>query len=206
MTIKTLVVTIAVGITLSTVSCSIFKSTKKTTVTKTENKVEKLPSGTVETSTVSTTQTITEKNPKAIEQASTPTSATNEPPVFTFGQVTEDVPKGDHVIHDTMTTTNNKTPAKISQKVFTEDSVVRDGDYDCHVRIVEINAKSSTFMNADYEAQGQHIYPGAIYNYNDFKTGNYKEITSDRNPIKLLTDVPNITGSTWNVIDNPDVS
>ena len=76
---------------------------------------------------------------------------------------------------------------------------------DCQTMTATFNCTSTSFMNADYENQGQHIYPSAIYDLTDFQNGSYNEITKDRQPVTLSTDNPNIKGPSFLTVDSPNM-
>ncbi|RYG85633.1 hypothetical protein EON77_05195, partial [bacterium] len=47
--------------------------------------------------------------------------------------------------------------------------------------------------------------PGAIFKFEDFYSGAYREIPGQRNPMTLVTDNPNLNGSSTVVVPNPNV-
>lgn len=189
-------------------SCSILDSGKKITVTKTENVIQKTPSGITEIVNATRTETTVEKNskPTAIKNKNISNADLLQFPKFRTETMT--IVKDGIKIHDTTYATDQKkvTTYKTDTIYHHHDIGTIIQDSDCYTTKVKVSANSSTFMNADYEAQAQHIYPGAIYYYKDFTSGKYKEIDFPRNQIKLSSDNPNISGSTWNLIDNPDYS
>src|ERR1019366_3502039 len=56
-----------------------------------------------------------------------------------------------------------------------------------------------------YSNANSHIYPGAIFTFNDFYGGQYKEQAGKRNPMSLYTDNPNIKGSSGVEINDPSI-
>jgi hypothetical protein len=125
-------------------------------------------------------------------------------PLFTTDTttITKD-PQNPIVITTDLTTTKNNPTYQ--QTINDQRTNTEDG-FDCTTTTVSINATSSTFMNADYAAQGQFIYPGAIYDYNDFVNGRYNEVAINRNPIELTTDNPNTKPPTSEIICKPQMS
>ena len=197
--------------------CNIFKYSKRTTVTKTEHVSQQLPQGTFETNTVTTTQTVSDANPK-VDKKFVSTNCDEAPQEYHWTIVNEKVYKGDKIITISADTTSikeittydvkqiaqsRKVERNVKAKIYLNNTE-SEPKSDCHSEVVKITAKSSTFMNADYEAQGQYIYPGAIYDYNNFIKGRYIEIKEPRNPIKLMTDNPNISVPTWTIIQSPE--
>jgi hypothetical protein len=75
----------------------------------------------------------------------------------------------------------------------------------CTTDHVQLTATSTTFLNNDYSNSASHIYPGACYTFEDFYNGSYKEQTGDRNPITIVTDNPNIKGSSYVTIKDPNM-
>jgi hypothetical protein len=76
----------------------------------------------------------------------------------------------------------------------------------CSTSTVVINATSTTFMNADYTQQASHIYPGAIYSFDHFFDGSYREETGSRNPMIISADLPNMNGSSYVTVTNPNMA
>ena len=67
-----------------------------------------------------------------------------------------------------------------------------------------LNSQSSTFMNVSYNQQAIHIFPGAIYKFNDFFAGNYRALEQSRNPINVSTDnLANSTGAVFQTVQTP---
>lgn len=78
-------------------------------------------------------------------------------------------------------------------------------DWVCSTQDVQLTATSTSFMNNDYSNANSHIYPGAIFTFNDFYGGQYKEQAGKRNPMSLYTDNPNIRGSSGVAINDPNI-
>jgi hypothetical protein len=76
----------------------------------------------------------------------------------------------------------------------------------CTSSTVSISATSTNFLNADYSAQASHLYPGAIYTFDNFFNGSYNEETAPRNSIVISTDNPNINGSSYVTVANPSMA
>jgi hypothetical protein len=86
-----------------------------------------------------------------------------------------------------------------------ENSSTRsEGDMVCVSEVKTINAQSATFMNVNYNQQAIHIFPGAIYTYANFFSGNFRALEQGRNPINISTDnLANSTGSVFEQVQNP---
>lgn len=79
-----------------------------------------------------------------------------------------------------------------------------NGDFTCVSETKTINAQSATFMNVNYNQQSIHLYPGAIYTFANFFSGNYRALEQGRNPITIATDnLANSTGSVFEEVQNP---
>lgn len=80
----------------------------------------------------------------------------------------------------------------------------QNGAMNCVSEVKSINAQSSTFMNVNYNQQAIHIFPGAIYTYANFFSGNFRALEQGRNPINISTDnLANSTGSVFEEVQNP---
>ena len=76
--------------------------------------------------------------------------------------------------------------------------------FTCTTETKTINAQSSTFMNVNYNQQAIHLYPGAIYTFANFFSGNYRALEQGRNPITVATDnLANSSGAVFEVVQNP---
>lgn len=78
------------------------------------------------------------------------------------------------------------------------------GNWNCSTDHVQLTATSTSFLNNDYSSSASHIYPGAIYTFEGFYNGSYKEQDGDRNPLTLITDNVNVKGKPYVLIDNPN--
>jgi hypothetical protein len=90
---------------------------------------------------------------------------------------------------------------KGSEKKTTEKN--NGSQWDCTSSTVSLTANSSSFMNGDYESVAGHIYPGAIYTFDNFFNGSFKEQEGARNPVQLVLLSANIDGSVYVNVRNP---
>ena len=66
----------------------------------------------------------------------------------------------------------------------------------CSPTLETVSAQSSTFMNASKNENGIHLYPGAIYTFDDYSKGTFRQpFEMGRNPVDLITDA---TGRGYN--------
>jgi len=79
-------------------------------------------------------------------------------------------------------------------------------EWNCSTEHIQLTAQSTTFLNNDYSGTASHIYPGAVYTYDDFYNGSYKEQQGERNPLTIITDNTNIKGKPYITIDNPNTA
>jgi hypothetical protein len=79
-------------------------------------------------------------------------------------------------------------------------------EWNCSTEHIQLTAQSTTFLNNDYSASASHIYPGAVYTYENFYDGSYKEQDGERNPLTIITDNTNIKGKPYVTINNPNTA
>ncbi len=103
-------------------------------------------------------------------------------------------------------------PTYIQPKVSEDKAVKPDHSTDskgqqwtCYTDHVQLTATSTTFLNNDYSSSASHIYPGAVYTFDNFYNGSYAEQTGQRNPLSIITDSTNITGSSYVTVSNPNM-
>ncbi len=80
-----------------------------------------------------------------------------------------------------------------------------ENGFECTTSRETVTADSKSFMSVT--ANGDGIYPGAIYTFNDFMNGNFlKEVgVGKRNPIQIFTNnLANSTGNTSVTVANPN--
>src|SRR3984957_9832667 len=90
---------------------------------------------------------------------------------------------------------------KGSEKKSTEKN--NGSQWDCTSSTVTLTANSSSFMNGNYESTAGHIYPGAIYTFDNFFNGSFKEQQGARNPVQLVLLDNNVSGSVYVNVKNP---
>ncbi|HET6252845.1 MAG TPA: thiol-activated cytolysin family protein [Puia sp.] len=96
--------------------------------------------------------------------------------------------------------TNISAKAKLKSK----DNKKQNGsEWVCATNDVTLTATSTTFLNNDYSGTASHIYPGAIYTFENFYNGSYKEQAGARNPISLVIDNADASGSSYITVSNP---
>ncbi len=78
--------------------------------------------------------------------------------------------------------------------------------WDCTTSNITLTAQSTSFKENDYANANSHIYPGAIFTFNSFYHGQYREQAGARNPMTLVTDNPNINGSASVMVQNPGIA
>lgn len=96
------------------------------------------------------------------------------------------------------------TSIKSSAKLKSKDKKTESGkQWDCATNDVQLSATSTSFLNNDYSGSASHIYPGAIYTFENFYNGSYKEQTGTRHPMSLVLDNLNASGSSYVTVANP---
>jgi hypothetical protein len=98
---------------------------------------------------------------------------------------------------------NKKIPFVYSYKQAIKGNKEKNKNSDCQTTYLNFNCSSTSFMNADYENQGQYIYPSAIYDVEDFQNGRFIEVTKGRKSITLSTDNPNLKNNSFISVPNP---
>jgi hypothetical protein len=101
--------------------------------------------------------------------------------------------------------TNIKSEVKKGDKPE-KSKDAQGNEWSCSTDHVQLTATSTTFLNNDYSGSSSHIYPGAIYTYENFYDGSYKEQQGDRNPLTIITDNTNIKGKPYVTVDNPNTA
>jgi len=86
-----------------------------------------------------------------------------------------------------------------------ESTVTNGTQWDCATSTIALTASSTSFLDADYAAAAGYIYPGAVYTFDNFFNGSYKQQSGVRHPIMLVNENPNISGSSFIVVKNPDM-
>ena len=78
-------------------------------------------------------------------------------------------------------------------------------DWICATKSVDLTADSSSYMNNDYSNSNSHIYPGAIFTFENFYKGDYAEQPGQRNPLTVYTDNSDIDGSSGVEVKDPNI-
>jgi hypothetical protein len=100
--------------------------------------------------------------------------------------------------------TKSKNPSK---KIHTKDSTAQGGaKWVCTTENIELDANSTSFLSNDYSAAISHIYPGAIFTFDAIASGTYNEQVGVRNPIMISTDNPNIKGTGYVTVQDPNMA
>ncbi|MFC4213007.1 thiol-activated cytolysin family protein [Pedobacter lithocola] len=76
----------------------------------------------------------------------------------------------------------------------------------CESAQLRVSLEDNSFMNATNEQQSQNIYPGAIYTFDNFFSGSFKNETAARNPIRITSSAPGISGNIYEDVENPTPS
>ena len=97
--------------------------------------------------------------------------------------------------------TGQATNLKVSARQTGQD---QNSGYNCITSNVSLTATSTDFMDNDYGRQAAHIYPGAIYTYDNLYDGSFREETANRNPIIVGCDNPNMSSPTYQEVINPN--
>lgn len=64
-----------------------------------------------------------------------------------------------------------------------------DPAWNCVTTLESVTAQSTSFMNASKNENGQHLYPGAIYSFDDYAGGNWNAYEKGLNPMEIYTNM-----------------
>jgi len=103
-------------------------------------------------------------------------------------------------IHGPISVLAHPIPGSSRKSTASQNGIIME----CSSSMVNLTANSDSYLNSDYSTLSSHIYPGAVYNFKDFFTGNYKEQIGERYPITLVTNVTNLSGSSYVTINKPE--
>lgn len=95
-------------------------------------------------------------------------------------------------------------PSNLSQPKPNTTKASQDDQNNCTTTNITLRDNSNTFMNNNYAGQSPFIYPGAIYTYNNLFSGNFNGEKNGRNTIVIYTDNTNMTGNSYEIVENPD--
>lgn len=78
--------------------------------------------------------------------------------------------------------------------------------WNCINSTINVNARSSSFMNALPGWQASYLVPGMVYSFDDYSSGNFNEqFNKNRNQLKLSCDVYN-AGKITSTVSDPGLS
>ena len=75
--------------------------------------------------------------------------------------------------------------------------------WDCTTSMVTVSLQDDSFMNTYNEAKNNKIYPGAVYTFDNFYNGSFKEEQAPRNPIRIASTSGDIDGDIFQTVNNP---
>ena len=97
------------------------------------------------------------------------------------------------------TTYKAKTKKGSEKKEKSTDS--KGQQWDCATSTVSLTANSANFLSADAASTAGLIYPGAVYTFNDFFSGNQKPVIGKRHTLQLMIDNANVNNAFVNIGD-----
>jgi hypothetical protein len=77
-----------------------------------------------------------------------------------------------------------------------------DPNWLCNVEQVKVSLNDESFMNAANEQQSSNLYPGAIYSFDNFFNGSFKNETAKRNPFRIITSAQGVSGNIYEDVKN----
>ena len=75
--------------------------------------------------------------------------------------------------------------------------------WDCTTSTVKVSLQDDSFMNTYNESKNNKIYPGAVYTFDNFYSGSFKEEQAPRNPIRIASTSGEIKGEIFEMVNNP---
>lgn len=97
--------------------------------------------------------------------------------------------------------TSSGNRLKTSTKSSTPEN--KDDGWECLTEEKKVTISDNAFMTVDYAEQASHIYPGAIYKFDNYVNGSWKGEENNRNPIRINATVYNTTGKNYEDIEEP---
>ena len=94
----------------------------------------------------------------------------------------------------------------ITQKMSTTATTPGADGWVCTTSKIQFSANSSSYLNNDFSNSISHLYPGAMFTFDDFYSGRYRETPGARNPLTLSCEDPNISGPTSVTIPSPSMT
>ncbi len=76
--------------------------------------------------------------------------------------------------------------------------------WDCVTSTVRVSLQDDSFMNTYNDSKNNKIYPGAVYTFDNFYNGSFKEESAKRNPIRIASTSNNIAGKIDETIEKPN--
>lgn len=73
----------------------------------------------------------------------------------------------------------------------------------CQESTIRVSAEDDQFMNMYNERENAHIYPGAIYRFNDFYSGKFAAYENDRHPFRIATTASRVDGDIFEWVQSP---
>jgi len=90
----------------------------------------------------------------------------------------------------------------IKEKRKTQPASSKEG-WVCTNNLVKVSLSDESFMNASNEQQSANIYPGALYTFENFFNGSFKNETATRNPLRITTSVQGGSGNVFEDVAEP---
>jgi len=129
--------------------------------------------------------------------------------VSTWPKMTKKTYANNHFLKVTYTnqaTVNSNPP--ITPTKSGPEKKISSGGFDCTTTNVVYTANSDNFLNNPYAEASAHIYPGAVFTFDNLTNGSWKEQQGARNSITIGTSNTNIKSGfhTYTQVNSPDVN
>jgi hypothetical protein len=80
-----------------------------------------------------------------------------------------------------------------------------DDNWNCASEDIKVNIRDDDYMRVPVKAQAANIFPGAIYKFQNYINGQWRNEDGNRNPIIISASVENMTGTPQETIQEPDI-
>lgn len=113
---------------------------------------------------------------------------------------------GKNIYAATQVNASNSVPQRMVRQFSKNYQTSHDGINNCSQENINVKITDDSYMKVPVESQAANIYPGAIYQFNNYINGSWKAETTNRNPIVISASVENMSGSPNEAIQSPDLN
>jgi hypothetical protein len=114
-----------------------------------------------------------------------------------------------HLMNNAATEKINKGNTALSKQIIPYSRNKKNGgddNWNCASEDIKVNIRDDDYMRVPVKAQAANIFPGAIYKFQNYINGQWRNETGNRNPIVISASVENMTGTPQETIQQPDIN